>query len=110
MQRACEAMGIGVIAAIAAASDDAQDHEASAVGTGRRDAGPVVALSGDETRHERSVLASAAALPLGRDDRVVVHEIPSMDVVHVTVAVIVTPGLAVRLDWVDPELIAQIHV
>jgi hypothetical protein len=50
------------------------------------------------------------AFALGGDVGAVVHEVPPVNVVYITVAIIVSTRFAVRLGLVGPELIAYIFV
>ena len=55
-------------------------------------------------------LTATPAFALGGYVRAVVHEVPAVNVVYITVAIIVDTRFAVRLGLVGPELVAQILV
>src|SRR5689334_7777445 len=70
----------------------------------------IVALAGDEARHQGSVTEALATRAFRRYIRAVIDKIPAVYVVDITVAVIVDPGFAPRLGLVGPKLVAQILV
>src|ERR1700722_19913326 len=97
---------IRIDAGVTCAADDAQDHHARAVRAGCGHADAAITLGGNEACHERAVAWPPSTLALWRGNGVVVDEIPSMDIVHVTVAVVVNFGLTVGFGLVGPQPIA----
>jgi hypothetical protein len=94
----------------AIASNDAQGHQAGAIRTGRCYSSPIISFACHEAGHEAAVAQSGAALTLWGYVWTIVDEVPSVEVVHVTIAIVVYAGLAVRFGFVGPELVAEFFV
>ncbi len=109
-ERAPDSFGVRPVLGLAAAAGDAQDHHAGTVRARCRDPYAVIPFGRDQARHQRAVAGPAYAFALGRDDRIVVDEVPAVHVVDITIAVVVDARLAVRFALVRPQLVAQVGV